>query len=125
MLSIPHGSATVVVVPWGGEHHVPVTGLRVVGPDPARQHSGPELWWVEVSGTDALCCATPMPLVDVDPSIAPAPRLVTLTVRSAAQDPCDCAGRPIPFTAWHSLGELASGSYTLTANGVSTTFTVP
>jgi hypothetical protein len=120
-LSIPHGASGVTVLARGGTHDVQLTGLRVVGPDPTRVHGGPALWWVDVSGTDALCCATPMPLVDQTLSGT----TITLFVQSAAQDPCGCVGRPMAFDAWHSLGELASGTYTLTAGTTTTTFTVP
>jgi hypothetical protein len=120
-LSIPHGAADVTVVARGGTHDVPVTGLRVVGPDSSYVQSGPALWWVDVSGTDALCCATPMPLVDHSFGTD----AIMLDVQSAAIDPCDCAGRPMPFDAWHSLGELAPGTYTISAGTTTTTFTVP
>lgn len=125
-LSIPHGSASVVVVPATTvEHSVVVTNLRVVGPDHASPGGGPPLWWVEVTGTDALCCATPMPLVDVDPMANHFTSGIALAATSAAQDPCACLGRPMPFTAWHSLGVLPADHYTLTINGVTTTFSTP
>lgn len=121
-LSIPHGAASVTVVARGSGHDVPVTGLRVVGPDPTHTRGGPALWWVAVSGTDALCCVSPEPLVD---HTTGASGEIDLAVTSAAIDPCGCIGSPQPFEAWHSLGELAPGSYTLVAAGLRATFTVP
>lgn len=124
-----------------GEHHlsiagneVPLTvaeratcsprepsGLEIVGPDPSLTPGGERLWWAVVRGSEPLCCADPAPAVDQ----TRAGLDIALTLYSCAIDPCLCIGEPQPFEAWHSLGELAPGTYTVRMGSLVQTFSVP
>jgi hypothetical protein len=122
-LTIAGGTADVAVLAPGVDHPVTqVTSLSVVGPDPTRTRSGPALWWLRVEGTEDLCCVQPRPLVVDEPGAAGE---IAIRVTSAANDPCNCAGTPQRFTAWHSLGELAPGDYHVRGGSMAASFTVP
>ena len=118
----PGGVVEVDVVPREGCRPIEVDGLRVVGPDPRFARTGPDLWWVEVSGTTALCCAASMPAVD---EVRGPPTARTLWLLECAQDPCPCVGEPTATRAWFALGELPSGSHAVRAGDVTTRFDVP
>lgn len=88
-------------------------GVTVELPDPTAHTAGEPLVWVGVASEVALCCAMPEPAVSAE--VAP-DGAIDLTVFSCVQADCACVpDAPTPFTAWHSLGPLAAGSYTVIA----------
>ncbi|HJK90636.1 MAG TPA: hypothetical protein RMH85_30110 [Polyangiaceae bacterium LLY-WYZ-15_(1-7)] len=94
------------------------TGLRVVPPAPGYLRDGPGLWWAVVSGMQRVCCVEPVggvreALVSPGPDTPPNTR--TLSLHACTLEDCECIGAPAPFDAWHPLGELAPGGYSIRA----------
>lgn len=99
-------------------------GLEVELPDPSIElpHGVPHVW-VGVHGEQALCCAEPLPAARSE--VGPGGEIV-LTLYSCVQDDCACVpDAATPFTAWHSLGSLPAGDYTVRAGAHEARFSVP
>jgi hypothetical protein len=104
-------------------HPVAATGISVVGPDDTLRVGGPRLWWARIQGNEWLCCVDPLPVVD---EVRGAPDAIALELASCVETDCDCEPKSAtPFVAWHSLGELAPGTYEVRVGTRSTSFTVP
>jgi hypothetical protein len=98
------------------------TGLRVVGPSPELRTGEPRIWWAAVSGEEWLCCVPPLPAVSQ--GIGPMGE-IALTVSSCVTEDCACVPPgPTPFEAWHALGEIGPGVYTVVAGRHRATITV-
>lgn len=113
VVTLPDGSTrTVTVVDRDAPlHDVEVTGLRLLGYDGTRVRSGSPVAWAVVSGTDALCCGTPIPVLDAADGVG-------VDVHSAAVDTCDCATpTPRPFEEWVPM-YLGAGTYTIRAGNI-------
>lgn len=120
---IPHGVAQVLVRPPGSCIERVEESVEIFGPDPGLRIGGPALWWARITGTELLCCAAPLPAVEE--GVGPMGEIV-LGLASCVDADCDCdPPRPTPVEAWHSLGALAPGTYTVVAGTARTTFVVP
>ncbi|MCB9601706.1 MAG: hypothetical protein H6721_03305 [Sandaracinus sp.] len=83
------------------------TALRIVGPEPDYRGVGPRLFWAVVSAAPQVCCGEPFGAVRTIDGAED----IDLELRTCHEDPCPCIGPETPFDAWHSLGELADGTY--------------
>jgi hypothetical protein len=97
-------------------------GLDIVGPEADLAQGGRPLWWAYVRGTEMLCCAEPAPAIrherGPDGSF-------DLELASCVMADCACVGSPVPYGAWHLLGELTRGSYVVRIDGLEQRFEVP
>lgn len=101
---------------------VTVTELVPLAPSATLVRSG-SAGWVELRGFDRRCCGEPLELVTA--AMAP-DGSIDLTLAECNPDPCDCApDRMADATTAVYLGELAPGTHSVRAGGVSTTITVP
>ena len=104
-------------------HHA--DSVRVVGPEPTHDTTGPRLWWAAIATTESVCCAVPeigvrQPRITSDGGI----ELEVLTC--TLPDPCPCVPPgPTAIEVWHSLGELTSGHYRLSVGDNHVAFDVP
>lgn len=99
-----------------------VTEITPIAPDTRLRQGSPPGAWVELHAFDRRCCGEPLELVTATISGS----VIDLTLAECAPDPCDCApDRMADASTPVYLGALASGTYTVHANDVSTTITVP
>ncbi|MCB9593596.1 MAG: hypothetical protein H6719_12755 [Sandaracinaceae bacterium] len=123
MVGFPHGAGQVEVHPRDECAEIPAVSLEVEGPRLDLVQGGQRLWWVRATGEALVCCVTPEPVVEQlatadDGSIA-------LRMLSCHREDCDCVGRPVPTSAWFSLGELPSGRQLVRLGDLVATFEVP
>ena len=87
------------------------TGLTFVIPE--AYHAGPRLVWAGVSGEQSLCCSPELLLATRQ--LEGDGRAIELQLYTCTFEDCLCgiAPPPTPATAWHDLGELAPGDYTV------------
>jgi hypothetical protein len=122
LLTVPHGVHDLTVHPRSACHPVTAGDVEAFPPDTSLIVTGPRLTWARVIVEECLCCATPAPAFE---QTVLADGTIQLTALSCAPDPCDCDPcSPQRAEAWHSLGELAPGTYALTAGAAATTFVV-
>ena len=100
------------------------TDIEIVPPDPGLIHGGGDVWWARVHGFETVCCVDPAPAVSHRRSGS----TFDLTVHSCNTADCDCIGMPEAYAAWHPLGPLPPGTYTVRVDhvhdGPLVTFTV-
>jgi hypothetical protein len=100
------------------------TDIEIVPPDPGLIHGGGDVWWARVTGFETVCCVDPAPAV----SHVRSGSTFDLTVYTCTEVDCACIGMPVPYSAWHPLGPLPPGTYTVRADhvhdGPRVTFTV-
>lgn len=104
---------------------IEIREVTVRGPDEFARPTGPNLYWVEVTGVHRPCCGGNVGFVDQMQGNA-----FTLEPRSCDTLLCDRAcppiaqRMPVQFTATHLLGDLRPGDYRVSVATNTLTFTV-
>ncbi len=93
-----------------------ITSARVL---PPRSTSGPRLWWLHVQGSIPRCASSGT-LTCISQQVMPngLEQRIEVYPNDCSQFDCDGPMHPEPIDTWHSLGELASGTYTIVVPGV-------
>lgn len=104
---------------------IEIRELTVHGPDQFARASGPNLYWVEVSGVHRPCCGGDVGFVDPmqGNTFNLSPRSCDLVLCDRACPPV-AQRMPVQFTATHLLGDLRPGDYRVTVQNSTVTFTV-
>jgi len=76
---------------------------------------GPRLVWAALTGEQSLCCSPELRLAAR--TLAGDGRAIDLQLYSCTIEDCLCGDPPPPTvaSAWHNLGELPPGDYTVRA----------
>jgi hypothetical protein len=104
---------------------IDVREVTVRGPAEFQRPTGPNLYWVEVTGLHRPCCSNEVGFVNQMQGNA-----FSLSPRSCETLACDRAcppeaqRMPVQFTATHLLGDLRPGDYRVTVGASTVAFTV-
>jgi len=100
-----------------------VVGLTIEAPSEALLGERDVGVWARLELEAFYCCAGPASLVQTRDVTSPFS--IALDVLDCNEADCACVPMiPTRWSHWHWLGELASGSYTLSAGGRSVPFSV-
>jgi hypothetical protein len=75
-----------------------------------------------VTGSSIVCCIDPTPAIEQRRG---PPTVIELGALFCSNVDCACVGTPHAYEAWHSLGVLDPGSYTVQIGDLSHTFDAP
>lgn len=123
-VSVPGGDRPLRVAELSETGVTEPVALEIVGPSSDMVQGGPRLWWARVTGEELVCCVEPQLVAR---QIGRSGNHIELELRSYRPlVDCDCEPPgPTRADAWFSLGELSSGTYTVSAGSLAETFEVP
>ncbi len=111
------------LTPGGGCRPLEPTALQFAVP--ANNHAGPPLVWAGVSGEQSLCCTPELLLAARSERVGRDE--IEVELFTCVFEDCLCGILPPPTTAvaWHDLGPLEPGEYTVRAGEIVQTLVVP